>query len=140
MGVIRQTAGVDSRKKSTRMPQEPFSRGGWPLWYPPFFVARFLNVGSERLKFFANAKTMWTLTSCGRQERAHRIWKSRQEREIPHSAHIDHLFLGKKNDEENHLRKLSTESDHPHAAGPKKMHRAFFPHMMGRSVKRSRAL
>jgi hypothetical protein len=46
-----------------------------------------------RLKFFANAKTMWTLR--------------------PHRSSFS---LKEKKEETNHLDQLPTESDHPHSA------------------------
>jgi len=117
MGVIRQMAGGDSRENRPGCPRSDFlERGGYSGI--PFFRPRARAIGVPRLnrslQIFARSKTMWTLTPCGRKERAHKVWKSRTEREIP-TAPTSILFLSwrEKNEDHNHSSQLSTESDHP---------------------------
>src|ERR1700730_17735532 len=38
MHVMVTIAGIDAKKKPLRMAQGRFSRGGWLLWYSPFFA------------------------------------------------------------------------------------------------------
>jgi len=115
MGVIRQMAGGDSRENRPGCPRSDFlERGGYSGI--PFFRPRARAIGVPRLnrslQIFARSKTMWTLTPCGRKERA-RLEISHRTRD-PHSAHIDPLsFLEEKNEDHNHSSQLSTESDHP---------------------------
>ena len=113
MGVIRQTAGVAAKEKPTRMPQERFSRAGGYCVVSHLFRRASSTPRIRPTEIFrereddVDADILWT-----QRTRPQDLEISQRTRDS-HSAHIDHLFLGKKNDEENHLRKLSTESDHP---------------------------
>src|SRR5262249_19247802 len=97
-----------------------FSRGAATLVSPFFHGAsstswiRTIEIFRER-EDDVDADILWT-----HRTRPQDLETSQRTR-ASHSAHIDHLFLGKKNDEENDLRKLSTESDHPQSA-PEQRH------------------
>jgi hypothetical protein len=108
---------VEVKEKTVQdAPGAIFPRGV-ATWVSPLFELAPVTAcssGRQVLKLFARSKTMWTLTSCGRKERAHRIWKSRKEREIPTApTSIISSSSKEKNEEQNDSSQLSTKSDRP---------------------------
>src|SRR5712692_8229006 len=86
------------------MPQERFSRGGPPLWCPPFSTMRTLEVvfrASTLLDNFAPWKTVWTLPSLWTQRTRPQVtWKTAKSA-VFYSVHTDHFsYKKKRNDEE----------------------------------------
>ena len=73
-----------------------FSRGGSPLWYPPFSSTRILKGVfrvSTLLNMFERSKTMWTLSSLWTQRTRPQVtWKTAKTA-VFHTVHIDHFFL-----------------------------------------------
>ena len=109
-------AGSVQEKKSLRMPQDRFSRGGWLLRYPPFRGAS-STPSIMRLTFFANAKTMWTLPLLWTQRtRPQEFGNLAKNARFPQRPHRSSFSLKAKKEEQNHSDQLSTKSDHPHPA------------------------
>src|SRR6516165_6342710 len=107
-------AGSVQEKKSLRMPQDRFSRGGWLLRYPPFRGAS-STPSIMRLTFFANAKTMWTLPLLWTQRtRPQEFGNLAKNARFPQRPHRSSFSLKAKKEEQNHSDQLSTKSDHPH--------------------------
>src|SRR6516164_4052206 len=106
-------AGSVQEKKSLRMPQDRFSRGGWLLRYPPFRGAS-STPSIMRLTFFANAKTMWTLPLLWTQRtRPQEFGNLAKNARFPQRPHRSSFSLKAKKEEQNHSDQLSTKSDHP---------------------------
>ena len=110
-------AGSVQEKKSLRMPQDRFSRGGWLLRYPPFRGAS-STPSIMRLTFFANAKTMWTLPLLWTQRtRPQEFGNLAKNARFPQRPHRSSFSLKAKKEEQNHSDQLSTKSDHPQPTG-----------------------
>jgi hypothetical protein len=99
------STGRCNKTQSLRMPQERFSRGGAPFWYPRFPTTRILEVvfrASTLLENFAAWKTVWTLPSVWtHRTRPQVTWKTAKSA-VFHSVHTDHFFFEeeKRNEEE----------------------------------------
>src|SRR5207244_2915748 len=87
------------------MPEKRFSRGGPPLWCPPFSTTRILEVvfrASTLLEHFARCKTVWTLPSLWTQRTRPQVtWKTAKSA-VFHSVHTDHFPYKKKKNNEEH--------------------------------------
>src|SRR5919204_1895225 len=83
-------------RKSLRMPQDRFSRGGWLLGYPLLRgrVSSMRSFARQPVRQFSAAtKTLLTLPSLWTQRtRPQGTWKTAKSA-VFHSANSDHLFL-----------------------------------------------
>jgi len=113
--VIRSIAGIARSKNRSGCPRSDFLEGGRYVGIPVFERAH-RSGGDHAIDTFRDVEDdVDAATPVDAQNAPTGVWKSRKEREIPTAPTSIISFLRSRTTKK-YLRKLSTESDHPHDA------------------------